>query len=149
MASFGPGRHVVVVIHVGGTKLSNVKLVLQREPRTGKTWFPAGSVAANEELVDAAARELHEETCLTLTPDNLTLLSDAHVRVALPEGHQNVYVYSASVPVSFATSHLRTPAHLEQAVTAQSTINPDGSYVVPETIDIGGLNLAPAQTVML
>jgi hypothetical protein len=32
-------------------------------------------------------------------------------------------------------------------VTAQSTINPDGSYVVPETIDIGGLNLMPAKTV--
>jgi 8-oxo-dGTP pyrophosphatase MutT (NUDIX family) len=149
MAFVGPGRYVVVVIHVGGTKLSNVKLVLQREPRTGKTWFPAGSVAANEEHVDAALRELHEETGLTLTPDDLTLLSDAHVRVALPEGQQNVYVYSAFVPVSFATSHLRTPAHLEQGVIAQSTINPDGSYVVPETIDIGGLNLTPAQTGLL
>jgi 8-oxo-dGTP pyrophosphatase MutT (NUDIX family) len=59
MACVGPGRYVVVVLHVGGTKLSNVKLVLQREPRTGKTWFPAGSVAANEEPVDAAVRELH------------------------------------------------------------------------------------------
>jgi hypothetical protein len=48
MASTGHGRYVVVVIHVGGTKMSNVKLVLQIEPRTGKTWFPAGSVAANE-----------------------------------------------------------------------------------------------------
>jgi hypothetical protein len=34
-------------------------------------------------------------------------------------------------------------------VTAQSTINPDGSYVVPETIDIGGLNLTPAKTGLL
>jgi 8-oxo-dGTP pyrophosphatase MutT (NUDIX family) len=49
------------------------------EPRTGKTWFPAGSVTTNEELVDAAVRELHEETCLILTPDDLTLLSDARV----------------------------------------------------------------------
>jgi ADP-ribose pyrophosphatase YjhB (NUDIX family) len=126
-----------------------VKLVLQREPRTGKTWFPAGSVVAIEKLVDAAVRELHEETGLTLTPDDLTLLSDAPVRVALPKGQHNVYVYSAYVPVSFATSHLRTPPQLEQAVTAQSTINPDGSYVVPETIDIGGLNLTPAQTGLL
>jgi 8-oxo-dGTP pyrophosphatase MutT (NUDIX family) len=149
MASVGPGRYVVLAIHVGGTKLSIIKLVLQREPRTGKTWFPAGSVAGNEELVDAAVRELHEETGLTLTPDDLTLLSDAPVRVALPEGQQNVNVYSASVPVSFATSHLRTHAQLEQVVTAQSTINPDGSYVVPETIDIGGLNLTPAQTRLL
>jgi 8-oxo-dGTP pyrophosphatase MutT (NUDIX family) len=90
MASVGSGRYVVVVIHVGGTKLSNVKLVLQREPRTGKTWFLAGSVTPNEELVDVDVRELHEEAGLTLTPDDLTLLSDAHVRVALPEGQQLV-----------------------------------------------------------
>jgi 8-oxo-dGTP pyrophosphatase MutT (NUDIX family) len=56
MASVGHGRYVVVVLHVGGTKLSNVKLVIQREPRTGKTWFPGGSVTANEERVDAAVR---------------------------------------------------------------------------------------------
>jgi 8-oxo-dGTP pyrophosphatase MutT (NUDIX family) len=149
MASVGPGRYVVVVIHVGGTKLSNVKLVLQREPRTGKTWFPTGSVTANEEPVDAAVHELHEETGLALTPEDLTLLSDAPVRVALTDGQQLVYVYSASVPVLFATSHLRTLAQLEQAVTTQSTINPDGSYVVPETLDIGGLNLTPAQTGLL
>jgi 8-oxo-dGTP pyrophosphatase MutT (NUDIX family) len=140
---------VVLVIHVGGTKLSDVKLVLQREPRTGKTWFPAGSVLPNEESVDAAVRELHEETGLILTPDDLTLLSDAPVRVALPEGLQLVYVYSAFVPVMFATSHLRTPAQVEQAVTAQSTINPDGTYVVPESINIDGLNLTPAKTGLL
>jgi 8-oxo-dGTP pyrophosphatase MutT (NUDIX family) len=123
--------------------------VLQREPRTGKTWFPAGSVTPNEEPLDAVVRELHGETGLTLTPDDLTLLKDAHVRVALPEAQQLVYVYSASVPDPFVTRHLRTPAQLEQFVTAQSTINPDGSYVVPETLDIGGLNLTPAKTGLL
>jgi ADP-ribose pyrophosphatase YjhB (NUDIX family) len=123
-----------------------VKLVLQREPCTGKTWFPASFVAANEEPDDVAVRELHEKTGLTLTPDDLTLLSDALVRVALLEGQLLVYVYSAFVPVPVATSNLRAPAPLEHAVTAQSTINPDGSYVVPETLDIGGLNLTPAQT---
>jgi ADP-ribose pyrophosphatase YjhB (NUDIX family) len=137
---------VVVILHVGGTKLSDVKLVLQRKPRTGKTWFPTGSVTANEEPVDVAVRELHEETGLILTPDDLTLLSDAHVRVALPVGHQLVYAYSASILVPYVTTQLRTHAQLKQAVTAQSTINPDGSYVVPETINIGGLNLTPAKT---
>jgi 8-oxo-dGTP pyrophosphatase MutT (NUDIX family) len=108
MASVRPGHYVVLIIHVGGTKLSDVKLLLQREPRTGKTWFPAGSVLPNEEHVDAAIRELHEETGPTLTSDYLTLLSDAHVRVSLPQGLQLVYVYSVSVPILFATSHLRT-----------------------------------------
>jgi 8-oxo-dGTP pyrophosphatase MutT (NUDIX family) len=149
MASVGPGHCVVVVIHVGGTKLSDVKLVLQHEPRTSKTWFPAGSVLPNEEPADAAVRELHEETALTLTPDDLTLLSDAPLRVALPEGRQLVYVYSASLPVMFAMSHLRTPAQVEQAVPAQSTINPNSTYVVPESINIDGLNLAPAKTWLL
>jgi ADP-ribose pyrophosphatase YjhB (NUDIX family) len=106
MASVGPGRYVVVVIHVGGTKLSNVKLILQREPRTGKTWFPTGSLTANEEHVDAAVRELREGTGLILTLHDLMLLSDAHVRVALPGGQQLVYIYSAYVPVQYVTNHL-------------------------------------------
>jgi hypothetical protein len=84
-----------------------------------------------------------------LTPDDLTLLSDAHVRVALAAGQQFAYVYSAYVHVPYVTSHLRTPAQLEQIVTTQSTIIPDGSYVVPETLDIGGLNLTPAKTGLL
>jgi hypothetical protein len=58
-------------------------------------------------------------------------------------------VYTAYVPVPFVTSHLRTPAQLEHVVSAQSTINPDGSYVVPETLDIGSLNLTPAKTGLL
>jgi hypothetical protein len=84
-----------------------------------------------------------------LTNDDLTLLSDAPVRLALPAGQQLVYIYSAYVPIPYVTTHLRTPAQLEQAITAQSTMNPDGSYVVPDTLDIGGLNLMPAKTGLL
>jgi hypothetical protein len=51
---------VVVVLHVGGFKLADIKLVLQREPSTGKTWLQAGSVSSNEELVDVVLRELYE-----------------------------------------------------------------------------------------
>jgi ADP-ribose pyrophosphatase YjhB (NUDIX family) len=119
--------------------------VLQREPRSGKTWFPSGSVSANEEPDNAAFRELHEETSLILTPDDLRLLSDAPVQVALHVGHSLAYVYTASVHVPYVTTHLRTPAQLKLVVTTQSTINPDGSYVVPETLDVGGLTLTPAR----
>jgi 8-oxo-dGTP pyrophosphatase MutT (NUDIX family) len=135
---------VVVVLHVGGSKLADVKLVLQREPRSGKTLFPAGSISPDEELIDDAVRELYGETGITLTLDDLTLLSDAPVRVALPVGQQLVYAYSASFPVPYVTTHLRTHAQLEQVVTARSTIDVDGSYVVPETIVIGGLSLTPS-----
>jgi 8-oxo-dGTP pyrophosphatase MutT (NUDIX family) len=66
--------------------------------------FLAGSVLYNEEPADAAFRELLEETGLTLTVDDLTLLRDAPVRVALPEGQRElVYVFSASVPVPYVT----------------------------------------------
>jgi hypothetical protein len=48
MAYVEPGRYVVVVLHVGGTTLSDIKLVFQREHRSGKTlsltanWFGNG-----------------------------------------------------------------------------------------------------------
>jgi DNA-binding IclR family transcriptional regulator len=92
----------------------------------------------NEEHVDSVVRLLREEIGSIMTHDDLTRLSDATVRVAISEGQQLVYVYWASVPVSYVTTHLRTPAQLEQIVTAQSTINHDVSNVVPETIDIDG-----------
>jgi hypothetical protein len=101
----------------------------------------------NVELVDAYyVRELLEEAGLTLTFDDLTMLSDAPVRVALPEGQrQLVYVFSASIQVHYVTSILRTPAKLGQVVTTESTINPDDSYVVPAAIDMDGLSLTPAK----
>jgi hypothetical protein len=146
MTYVGHGRYVVVVLHVGGTKLSDIKLVLQRGPCSSKTLFLVGSVSANEDLVDVAVPELHEQNGFVLTPNDLTLLSDAPVRVALLVGQQLAYVYTASVPVPYVTTFLRTPAQLEQAITTQSTINPDGSYVVLETIDAHGLTLALAKT---
>jgi 8-oxo-dGTP pyrophosphatase MutT (NUDIX family) len=60
MASLGPGNYVVVVLLVGGSKVSDIKFILQRELRTCKTWFPAGSILRNEALVDAAVRELFQ-----------------------------------------------------------------------------------------
>jgi hypothetical protein len=39
MAYVGPSNYVVVVVHVGGSKASNIKLVLQRESRTVKLCF--------------------------------------------------------------------------------------------------------------
>jgi hypothetical protein len=42
MASVGRGNYVVAVLHVGGSKASNIKLISHREPRTGRTWFHVG-----------------------------------------------------------------------------------------------------------
>jgi hypothetical protein len=44
MASYRFGNYVVVVWYVGGPKAFDIKLVSQRKPRTGKTWFLAGFV---------------------------------------------------------------------------------------------------------
>jgi 8-oxo-dGTP pyrophosphatase MutT (NUDIX family) len=59
----------VVVMPIGGSKASNIILVLYREPRSRKTWFLAGSILPNEELVNVAVRELFEENGLSLTVD--------------------------------------------------------------------------------
>jgi ADP-ribose pyrophosphatase YjhB (NUDIX family) len=149
MAFVGHSRYVVVALHVGGSKASDIKLVLQREPRFGKTWFSTSSILPNEEHADDGVRELHEEMGLMRTLDDLTLFSDAPVRVAIPGGQQHVYVFSAYVQVPYVMTHLRTPGRLEQDVTVQSTINLDGSYIVPETIDIDGLSRTPAQQGLL
>jgi hypothetical protein len=47
------------------------------------------------------------------------------------------------------TTNLRTRAKLEHVVTAQSTINSDGSYVVPTAIVIDVLSLTPAKQGLL
>jgi ADP-ribose pyrophosphatase YjhB (NUDIX family) len=118
-------------LHVGGSSASDIQHVLQREPRIGTTWVLVGSILPNEEHVDVAVHDLHEETGLILTFDDFTLLSDALARVALPEGQrQVVYVLLAFVLVPYVTDNLRTRDHLEQVVSAPSTINNrDGSYV--------------------
>jgi 8-oxo-dGTP pyrophosphatase MutT (NUDIX family) len=76
MAFVGPGTYVVVVLPVGGSQSFDIKLVLQRKPRTGKTWFRANLISPNEEHVDAAVRELFEENGLTMTVGDLTMLSN-------------------------------------------------------------------------
>jgi 8-oxo-dGTP pyrophosphatase MutT (NUDIX family) len=94
MASLGLGTYVLVVLTVGGSKASSIKLALHREPHTSTDLFPAGSILPNEELVDGAVRELLEEDGLTLTHDDLTLLRINPVRVSLLEGkYELVYVF--------------------------------------------------------
>jgi 8-oxo-dGTP pyrophosphatase MutT (NUDIX family) len=100
-----------------------------------------------KELVNAAARELFEETRLTLTVDDLTMLSSNPVQVPLPDGkYKLVYDYAVSVPEPYVTANLRTQSEVEQDVLTQSTINHDGTYVAPAPIDIDGLPLTPFKT---
>jgi 8-oxo-dGTP pyrophosphatase MutT (NUDIX family) len=86
MASLGHGNYVVVVLPIRGSKASDIKLVIHREPRIVKFWFPAGSILPYQAPVDVAVCELVEEIGLTLTADDLTLLSGNPVRVPLPDG---------------------------------------------------------------
>jgi 8-oxo-dGTP pyrophosphatase MutT (NUDIX family) len=95
LASVGHGHYVVVVLHVGGSKASDIKLVLQRETRNGKTWFLAGSIMHDEELVDVVVRELLEETCLTLTFDDLTMLHYPKGNVSLITSFRRLFRFPA------------------------------------------------------
>jgi 8-oxo-dGTP pyrophosphatase MutT (NUDIX family) len=136
---------VLVVLHVGGSKALDIKLVLQRKPRTSKTWFPSKSSLPNEKPLDAAVRELLEETGHTLTIGDFTLLSGKPVRAPLPTGNfQYFYVFSASIPAPYVTPNMRTHAKVEQPVSPQSANCHDGIYVVPATVDIAGLSLSLA-----
>jgi hypothetical protein len=64
----------------------------------------------------------------------------------------NISLFTSSrafIPVSFVAANIRTHAKLVQVVSAQSTINYDGTYVVPATIDIDGMSLTPTKTRLL
>jgi 8-oxo-dGTP pyrophosphatase MutT (NUDIX family) len=89
------------------------ELVLKCEHPTIKTWFHASSTLSGDAPVDAAVRELLEETDLSLTVDDLTLLSGIPIRVPLlARQYQHVHVFSASVLVRI-TVDMRTPAKVE------------------------------------
>jgi hypothetical protein len=147
MASLGHSNYVVILLTIGGSKAYDIKLVLEREPRIGETWLLIGPILPNEEPIDVVVHELHEETSLTLTLDDLTLLSNNPVRVSLPEAkYQIVYVFSLSAPVPFISANIRSHAKLMQDVTTtQWTINPYGNYIVQATIDIDGVSLTPTR----
>jgi hypothetical protein len=70
MAPLGPGNSVVVVAHDEGSKSFDIISVLEREPRSGSTWFSAASVLPNKEPFHAVVRELLKETGITLTGDD-------------------------------------------------------------------------------
>jgi len=61
---FKPNTTVAVIVHQNG------KFLLVEEIDSGKQVFnqPAGHIEANENLIDAAKRELFEETGLSLQP---------------------------------------------------------------------------------
>jgi 8-oxo-dGTP pyrophosphatase MutT (NUDIX family) len=61
MANDGPGHYVVILLLVGSPNGSDVKLILQREPRPGKIWIRAGYVLSNEQPIDTVVRELFEK----------------------------------------------------------------------------------------
>jgi hypothetical protein len=74
MASIGLGYYVVFVRHVGDSKASNIYLVLEREPRFCKTWFPPSTVCLTKNMLTLPPFSNYEETGLTFTVDDLTWL---------------------------------------------------------------------------
>jgi hypothetical protein len=140
MASLGIGNYVVVVQRVGGSTASCIKLVLQREPRTCKTWFTVCSICLAKSL---STRPFTNCLRKIASPCPSTILRcGVAIMFECPSLHARkshlIYVFLAFVHVPYVISNLRTPAKVEHAVT-------DGSFVVSTTIDIDGLSLTPSK----
>jgi hypothetical protein len=56
-----------------------------------------GSVLPNEELADGALCDFSEETGLTLTPDDFTMLSNNRIEYPYMKGNKNVFTSSRHV----------------------------------------------------
>jgi hypothetical protein len=141
MASNGHASYVVVVLLTRSPNTTDIQLVLQREHRTGEARYLDGNVLLNDELADVAARELFEETGMTLTVDGLTLLHGEEIHVPLPDSKaQHLYVYDASVHVPYVASHLCISTKVKEVALPKSTVRLDGSYVVATLIAIDGVN---------
>jgi hypothetical protein len=119
MASVGPGHFVVVVLHIGGSKASDIQPFYSVSLALVKLGFLPVQYCLTRSLLMLLFVSYFKETGLTLTVDDSTMLNDAPVRVALNEGQrQLVYFFSAYVPVPYVIANLRTHAKLEQLVTA-------------------------------
>jgi ADP-ribose pyrophosphatase YjhB (NUDIX family) len=103
MVSVGPDNCGVVDLSLESPHASDITLVLQREPRSGKSWCVADIVLPKEKYVDAAVRDLFEEIGLTLTVDNFTVLSGVAVQVPLGTCIQPPFMCLASRLTSHAS----------------------------------------------
>jgi hypothetical protein len=141
-ASIGPSTYIVVVMPVRGTD--------QPKPQTLAMFYNANLEHLNIVflpvlfcVIKNPSMRLFEEHILALTIDDLAMLSGVDVRVPfiyfpLASINSTANMYSTSVLVPYVNANLRPPTKVEQAVIAQSTVQPKGSYVVPATTSIMG-----------
>ncbi|HLU99528.1 MAG TPA: NUDIX hydrolase [Thermobifida alba] len=95
----------VVALAPDDDGLEHVLLIRRRwAPYEGHWALPGGHVDQGEEAVDAAARELREETGLDITPDALTELGAWHAPGRDPRGRYVTVAYRADLPHR-ATTH--------------------------------------------
>jgi 8-oxo-dGTP pyrophosphatase MutT (NUDIX family) len=135
---------VVLVAHVGDPIASDITNVLWCEHRFNKALYPSGNVLPNEELVDAAVREMFEETGMTPIVVDLSMLSGKVVRVLLPDSKtQHFYVYYASIHVPYGNNSLRTSAKVVRVVHSQSIVQRDDSDIVQASNALDGLTTTP------
>ena len=89
----------VVALAPDDDGLEHVLLIRRRwAPYEGHWALPGGHVDQGEEAVDAAARELREETGLDITPDALTELGAWHAPGRDPRGRYVTVAYRADLP---------------------------------------------------
>jgi hypothetical protein len=125
-ASVGIGNYVVVVLHVGNLNASDMKFASQREPPVNR-YSLIHFLSVNSCLMRSMSTLPFvncSKTCLTITVDDITILSGRAIPVALPDSEtQHLYVYIVYLPAPCVTTKLRKSTKIEQAVFLSQMFN--------------------------
>ena len=106
------------------------KYVLLTREKNGSVWWPGGKLEPNETPVNAAIRELEEETGLKLIPSDLVLVSSKQ-RTATHGAHHNFMIRpDAKLDLHFMKFGIVSRAMAGYLVSAAETAHGDGNVLL-------------------
>lgn len=110
----GQARHITVVAAL--VRDPDGRLLLVRKRGTQRYIQPGGKPDLGEEVTMTAAREVAEETGLTLDPDRFTTMGTIHTNAANEPDH-TLTAHCVSVCLNYLeASHVSAAAEIEEAV---------------------------------
>ena len=107
--------------------------VLLTREKNGSVWWPGGKLEPGETPVDAAIREMEEETGLRLAPTDLVLVSSMP-RTETHGAHHNFMIRpDAKLDLHFLKTGIVSRQTAHYLVRAAETAHGDGNNVLPNT----------------